>query len=203
MNIKDAMSKTTDSHIYKHCHNEHWWCNEQDIWIQHQQALAECTWKMLWARQLTPTAISTIRLNKKDAMSKTTDSHSYKHYQIEQERSNEQDNWLAYLQALEEWTWKKQWARQLIITSTSTSRMNKKDEMVKSTDSYIYKHWKNEHERCNEQDNWLPHIKELAEWTCQNFKKCWKCKLYPTSATYFQMKFVGIQNYCMPYERDI
>ena len=156
-----------------------------------------------WARHLNPTSTSTGRMHMKDAMSKTTDSHSYKHYQIEQERSNEQDNWLAYLQALEEWTWKKQWARQLIITSTSTSRMNKKDEMVKSTDSYIYKHWKNEHERCNEQDNWLPHIKELAEWTCQNLKKCWKCKLYPTSATYFQMKFVGIQNYCMPYERDI
>jgi len=158
--MKDAMSKITDSNIYTHWQYEHKRCNEQDNWLPHIQALSEWTlmvqWarqlnptststgrmhrKMLWARQLTPTAISTIRLNKKEAMSKTTDSHIYKHWKNEHERSNEQDNWLSHLQALAEWTRKTQWTRQLTPTSARTDRMNMKDTMSKTTACHIYKH---------------------------------------------------------------
>ena len=184
------MSQATDSHIYKHWQNEHEWRNEQDNWLPHLQVLSDWTWKIQWARQLTPTSTSTSRMNMKDAISKTTDSHIYKYFQNENERCNEQVNWLPHLQAQVEWIWKPQWPRQLTPTSTSTGRMNTKDAMNKTTDSHtykhwmqdtmskttnsnIYRHWKNEHEISNEQDNLLPHLQALTEWT---WKTQWERK---------------------------
>jgi len=159
------MNKTTDFHIFKHWQNEQERSNEQDNWLPHLQSLAERTWRTQWARQLTPTSTTNGRMNKKNAKSKTTDSHIYKHWQNEHERSNEQDNLLPHLQSMAEWTWKTQLARQLTPTSISSDRMNMKDAMSKTTDSLIYKHWQTEHDRSNEQDNWLPCLQALADWT--------------------------------------
>ena len=111
-----------------------------DKWLPYLQALAKWTWKTQWTRQLTPTFTSSGRMNIKEVMGKTTNSHIYKYWQNEHERSNDQDNWLSHLKALAEWTWKSWWTRQLTPTSTSTCRMNMKDAMSKTTDSLIYKH---------------------------------------------------------------
>ena len=156
--MNDAMSKKTDPPHIETLAELTWKIQWAIDWQQHLQALAEFTWNMLWARELTPTSTSTITMNMKEAMSKTIDSHIYKNLHNKHERRNEQDNWLPYLQTLAEWTRKKQWARQLTPTSTITGRMNTNDAISKMTDSLMYKHWQNEQERCNEQDNWLQHI---------------------------------------------
>ena len=162
MNMKDTITKTTDSNFYKHWQNEHKRCYEQDNWLphlqalnaryneqdnelQHLQALEEWTWNKQWARQLTSTSTSTDRMNMKDTMRKK--------------------NWLTYIKALAERTWKTQWERQLTHISKSTGRKNMKDAMSKTIDSRLLEHWHNEHERRNEQINWLQPLHTMPEWT--------------------------------------
>ena len=178
MNMKDALSKTTNFHIYMHWQNEHERCNKQDNWIPNLQSLAEWTWKKQWSRQLTLTSTNTTRMNMNDAMSKKTDPPHIETLAELTWKIQWAINWQQHLQALAEFTWNMLWARELTPTSTSTITMNMKEAMSKTIDSHIYKNLHNKHERRNKQDNWLPYLQTLAEWTR---KKQWARQLTPTS----------------------